>query len=103
MGGIQPPQYVPPAGQTVTIDPNGGSQFMPNEGGVILVPVPRTDEPAVKPSPSPKTPANTAVKPTPDPKATPAGTKTDAPASGLKPLMTPPPKKPAAVKKPNEE
>ncbi|MBP6003415.1 MAG: protein kinase [Pyrinomonadaceae bacterium] len=103
--GPLPPQYIPPGGQTVTVDPNGGSQFMPNEGGVILVPVPQTEDP--KPTPTPKTPAaNTAVKPTPDPKASPAtnpaGPKADAPAVGPKPLMTPP-KKPATVKKNNED
>jgi len=69
----QPPQYLPPGGQTVTIDPNGGSQFMPNEGGVILVPVPKTDDATPKTTPTPKAQAaNTAVKPTPDPKSTPA-------------------------------
>jgi serine/threonine-protein kinase len=86
--GAPPAQSIPPGGQLgvppggqsggqyVTIDPNGGgSQFMPQDGGVILVPVP------VEPSPkaTPKTqPANAAVK-------NPA-----APASTAKPLATPP-------------
>ena len=78
--------YVPPPGQVVTVDPslNGGSQFMPQEGGVILVPVPRTPEATPTPKPSG---ANTA-----QPSPTPAGQK-----PGAKPLATPPPKtKPAA-------
>ncbi|MCC6825647.1 MAG: protein kinase [Acidobacteria bacterium] len=84
-GSVLPPQAIAPPGQTVTIDPNGGSVFMPNEGGIILVPIP-AGEP--KPTPSPKTPnANTAVQPTPAAAATP------------KPLATPPPKAPRAAKK----
>ena len=91
VGGPQPPQYIPPGGQTVTVDPNGGSVFMPNEGGVILVPVPKSDEPA--PTPTPKAPAaNTAVKPTqPEPKASPAVTP-----PGLKPETQAPAQKPAS-------
>jgi hypothetical protein len=90
-------QYVPPGGQVYTIDPNGGSQFMPNDGGVILVPVPANTNTAVKPSPTPKTPAanGAAVKPTPAAEVTPkplaTPPKTDKPAGGqpAKPGSTP--------------
>jgi hypothetical protein len=88
--GSSVPVYVPPAGQTVTIDPNGGSQFMPQSDGIILVPVPMANAntgSTAKPTPTPKSPAgNTAV-----PSATP------------KPMMSPTPKpatsQPAAPKK----
>ncbi len=83
--GTNVPQYVPPGGQTVTIDPNGGSQFMPQSEGVILVPVPvpNNTNSALKPSPTPKTAANTSV-----------------PASTPKPMVSPTPKqnKPADTK-----
>jgi hypothetical protein len=88
---IPPVGYVPPGGQVYTIDPSAGSQFMPPDGGVILVPVPMNTNTAVKPSPTPKTP----------------GSNTDVPPEGAaspKPLATPPPKtertpaKPAADK-----
>lgn len=99
--GAPMPAYVPPPGQTVTIDPNGGSQFMPNDGGVILVPIPKTTEP--KASPTPKAPAaGTTAKPTPDPKApattNPAGTQTDAGKTTGKPPAGAATKKPAATK-----
>ena len=91
-GGIPsagPPlqQYVPPGGQVYQIDPNGGSQIMPQEGGVILVPVPANTNTAVKPEATPKTaPANTVLPTGPETRPTP------------KPMATPPPKndKPAA-------
>ena len=97
MTGPIPPQYLPPGGQTVTIDPNGGSQFMPNEGGVILVPVPKTDDPAVKPSPTPKIPAsNTAAKPIPTPNAGPAANAAVPNTRSGKPVQpSAKPKKPA--------
>ena len=92
--GLPPQAYIPP-GQTVTIDPNGGSQFMPPEGGVILVPVPRDANTAVKPTPTPKpTSANTAIQPssTPKPMATPVPKNTKPttttpakPVTGAKP------------------
>ncbi len=41
--------YVPPRGQVYPIDPNGGGQFMPPEGGIILVPVPANTNTAPKP------------------------------------------------------
>jgi hypothetical protein len=76
---VPPVGYVPPGGQVYTIDPSTGSQFMPPDGGVILVPVPVNTNTAVKPSPTPKTPAsNTAVPP--------------EAAASPKPLATPPPK-----------
>lgn len=85
---LQP--YVPPGGQVYQIDPNNPSQFMPADGGVILVPVPVTNtNTAARPEPSPKAPAaNLAAPAGPEPKQTP------------KPLATPPPKgeKPAAEK-----
>lgn len=92
--GQPPAQYVPPGGQTVTVDPNGGSQFMPPEGGVILVPVPTGN-------------SNTAAKPTPTPKNANTATPTGTP----KPMVSPTPKpasspaKPVATpkKKPGEE
>ena len=72
--GVPPVGYVPPGadgGQYYTVQP-GQSQFMPNENGVILVPVPasNTNTATVKPSPipSPKAPAtnaNVAVQPLP--------------------------------------
>ena len=68
--------YVPQGGQVVTVDPsvNGGSQFMPQDSGVILVPVPVNPE--SNPTPAPTKPAaNTAqppsAVPTPKPMATP--------------------------------
>ena len=78
--GAPPAQYVPPGGQYYTLDPNNpGSQFMPQDGGVILVPIPANTAPAVKPSPTPKTqPANTTVQTAP--------TQDKSP----KPLATPP-------------
>ena len=81
INGVPPAGYVPPPGQSVTIDPNGGSQFMPAEGGIILVPVPRDANTAVRPSPTPKIPA----------------ANTSVPFSTPKPMATPPPKKPATV------
>ena len=69
-----PQPYTPPGGQTVVVDPNGGSQFMPQDSGVILVPVPVQPDANTAPTtkPTPSTPAaNAAVKPTPKPMATP--------------------------------
>jgi serine/threonine protein kinase len=101
--GIAPPVGAPlPGGQTVTIDPNGGSQFMPQgDGSVILVPVPvdpnatptptTTGKPA-KPTP---TPGNPQTAPSPE---TPKTTTTPEP----KPVKTPaqPRKTPVPEKKP---
>ncbi len=78
---VPPVGYVPPGGQVYTIDPYTGSQFMPQDGGVILVPVPANPESGIKPTPTPKAPAgNTAEQPTAAPGTTP------------KPMATPPPK-----------
>lgn len=85
------PQYFPPGGQVYSIDPNGGSQFMPNESGVILVPVPANTNTAAKPETAPKTsPANNAAQPKPEAASTP------------KPMATPPPKAPAANTQPKK-
>ncbi len=65
--GAPPPQYIPPGGQVYTIDPNTGSPFMPNDSGVILVPVPANTDTQVKPSPTPKTPAANADSPSAPP------------------------------------
>jgi hypothetical protein len=106
-GGVPPPgaplqTYVPPGGQVYTIDPNTGSQFMPNQDGVILVPVPiNPPETDPKASPRPKTPAaNTAVQPTPVQAITPKPMATPPPKT--KPGTTQPRKKaPAAENKPS--
>ncbi len=91
-GGVPPPGaplnsqapplgYVAPGGQVYTIDPNTGSQFMPPDGGVILIPVPVNTNTAPNPTASPKSPAaNAAATPNPETGASP------------KPLATPPPK-----------
>lgn len=96
--GAPPTGYVPPGGTQFYIDPNTGSPFMPNDTGVILVPVPANTNAGAgaKPSPTPRTPAananaqtappaNTATKPVPTPRpagntakpAVPATTKPD--------------------------
>jgi serine/threonine protein kinase len=85
--GAPPAQYVPPGGQYYTIDPNNpNSQFMPPEGGVILVPIPANTSAAAKASPTPKTaPANTNTQTTRQPATTPktlaTPPKTDKPAA----------------------
>ena len=68
-----PPMYVQPGGQVYTI-PGEGSQFMPPDGGYILVPQPPNANVnanvSVKPSPSPKgttNQANTQAQPSPTP------------------------------------
>ncbi|HQZ82346.1 MAG TPA: protein kinase [Pyrinomonadaceae bacterium] len=71
-----PPQAIGPPGERVTVQP-GGSVFMPNEGGVILVPVPKTQEP--EPTNTPKNnAANTAVKNPPGTATPPKTTATPA-------------------------
>jgi len=97
--GAPPPQYVPPGGQYYTIDPNNpNSQFMPPDGGVILVPVPANTNTGVKPSPTPKTASANAVVQTPAPgtipKALATPPKTDKTATG------PPKEKPVPTVKP---
>lgn len=96
VAGAPLPVYTQPGGQVVTVDPNanpnGGSVFMPNEGGVILVPIPANNVPDANPTPTPKVPAgNTTVQPGPTTAATP------------KPLATPPPKTPKTTDKPKDK
>jgi serine/threonine-protein kinase len=87
--GSAAPVYVAPPGQTVTIDPNGGSQFMPQSEGVILVPIPvANSNSSPRPTPTPKPAGNTAA-----PSATPKGMVSPTP----KPATTQP--KPAASPK----
>ena len=91
--GMPPAVYIPPGGQTVTVDPSlGGSQFMPPEGGVILVPIPaNTPEPKV--DVTPKTPAANTAAPQPTP-----GTAT----TGPKTFATPQPRAPKPAAKPTK-
>ena len=105
--GAPLPTYIPPGGQVYSIDPNTGSPFMPNDGGVILVPVPANTNTAVKPTPMPKTAAantNTQTVPpanTVAPKATPTPSIPASPPKAVttKP-KTSPTKKPAPGNKP---
>lgn len=96
------PMPAGPEGQRVTIDPNGGSQFMPQgDGSVILVPVevdPNTGRP-IQNNPGGNPPA-TSPDPDPDPAGTkPAATPADKPAT--KPNAKPTPsRKPADKNKP---
>lgn len=95
--GAPPPGYIPPPGQTVTID-GSGSQFMPSEGGVVLVPVDENGKPIVPsttktPKPTPN--ANTAA-PVPDSTPKAATTPEVKPAAKPTPAV---PKKPASTDK----
>lgn len=89
-----PPMYVPPGGQVITIPDGGGSQFMPADGGYILVPVNTNTNANVKPTPTPKsgkTPteaanANTAPPTTATPQATPETKPTPAPKTEKTPV-----------------
>ena len=77
--GAPLPQYIPPGGQVYTIDPSTGSPFMPNDSGVILVPIPANTNTQAQPSPTPRTPAaNT-------------NTQTAPPANTARPPQTAPP------------
>src|SRR5207237_1216672 len=68
--GAPPAQYVPPGGQTMTVNPGGGSQFMPSDivppgcsmlpSGVILCPQPLPANGVPKASPTPRSPAGNA-------------------------------------------
>ncbi len=91
--GAPPPTYVAPGGRVYTIDPNNPSQFMPMEGGVVLVPIPANTNSAAKPSPTPKAPpANANVQATPAPTASPQVRPTQPkPASTPRPVTTQPP------------
>ncbi len=111
-----PPQNIPPGGQIYTI-PGDGSQFMPQDGGYVLVPQPMNTNAnvSVKPSPTPKgTPAqaNTQTQPSPTPaqnpttvtnpetKPTPAPKTEKTPAQN--PAPTPKPNPPASTVKPTQ-
>jgi serine/threonine-protein kinase len=103
-GGAPPagaPTYVAPGGQVVTIDPTTGSPFMPNDSGVILVPVPANSNTA-KPTPSPKQPpanTNTGAIPQTSPAANTAPPKA-TPTPATKTSKTP---RPVPAKSPNSE
>ncbi|HEY0659002.1 MAG TPA: hypothetical protein VGD05_11035, partial [Pyrinomonadaceae bacterium] len=97
-GGSGPPpgapQYIAPGGQVYTIDPNNPSQFIPQDGNIILVPLPANTSAAntsvnanVKPSPTPRSNnANANVAPTPKPAPE---TKPTAPVTEKPPAKTP--------------
>ena len=88
------PSYIAPGGQIVTIDPATGSPFMPNESGVVLVPVPMNSNTA-KPTPTPKQPpanANTGTVPQATPAANSAPKQTPTPRPARSPRTTPTPK-----------
>jgi eukaryotic-like serine/threonine-protein kinase len=104
-GGVPPPgappgatvmqPYMAPGGQVYTIDPNSGSQFMPTEGGgVILVPIPANTAPPANTATRPQ--GNTASQPAAN-TAAPTGTPTST-NSAARPMATPPPRnqRPAA-------
>lgn len=84
--GAPPQNYVPPGGQVYTIDPNNPSQFMPLDGGVVLVPVPANTIAEKKPSP------------TPTPQTPPANTAAGSGAETKPAVPKPSPAKPPAVK-----
>lgn len=106
-GGVPPPG-APPAfpkgGQTITIDPNSPSPFMPPAGcipqpsGILLCPAPITPTNTARPTPTPKAPpanANTATTvPTPKtaevkPSPTPAAKTPASPQQKLTPAAKP--------------
>ena len=101
-----PPEAIAPPGQRVTVQP-GGSVFMPSEGGVILVPVPKNQEPDA--TPTPKTgAANTAVKNPAGAAGTPKATAppekaTDKPAASAADPKKTPAAKPVKKGKTEEE
>lgn len=84
---------IPPGGQTITIDPNAGSPFMPPDGcvlqpsGILLCPKPLTAN------------TNTTPRPSPPPTATPAANAQPSPAAptNTQPRVTPTPS-PGGVK-----
>lgn len=103
--GAPPPGYMPPGGQTVTIDGSGG-QFMPNlsdlppgctqtPSGIILCPKPVDENAEAKPTPTPKTPL--VANPPSTPNTPPATTTTPETKPATKP--GPAPKKPASTDK----
>jgi len=97
--GAPPTQYVAPGGQVYTIDPNNPSQFIPQDGNIILVPLPANTSvnANVKPSPTPRSSnANANVAP-PSPAAP---TATPKPSPETKPPTAPPPTEKPPVKTP---
>ena len=74
LAGEMPVQVAIPGGQTVTIDPTTPSQFMPQEGGVMLVPIPSNSAPESSTTPATKPAADVGTVPSATPKqmATPA-------------------------------
>jgi len=110
--GAPPTQYIGPGGQVITIDPNNPSQFMPNEDGIIYVPLqPTNSNVNTNPQPLPANntknantsvntqPTNTAptnkTQPTPKPEATqPKSEKTP-----VKPADQPKTTKPSTTEK----
>lgn len=92
-----PSGYVPPGGQVYTIDPNNPSQFMPNESGIVLVPVPAANTATARPTPTPRgSSANSNSAPATEPKPT------TTPARQLAPASTPAPR-PSPAKETNNE
>jgi serine/threonine protein kinase len=101
-GGAPPPgaPSFPPGGQVYTIDPNNPSQFMPADGGVVLVPVPVNTNTAAKPSPTTKTSAANSNTATAVPSPKPAETK-PSPTPGK--TTVPPQQKPTPAAKPTAQ
>ena len=105
-GSIPPDVAIPPPGKVVTVDPNSPSVFMPNESGVILVPVPRDNDAAPGDDKGAKSAANanTGRPPATVPNKAPANT-----AKPAKPAETAPAKdakpapKPATPAKPADK
>ena len=93
-----PPQYVAPNGQVYTIDPNGGSQFMPPDGSMVMVPVPIPTNTAANTQATPATTPKTTNTPAANtqPQATPADNQ-------AKPTPTPAPKTDKTPAKPTEQ
>ncbi len=87
-----PPPYFPPGGETYTVDPNSPSPFTQDApcilqpSGIYLCPVPNAT-PVLRPSPTPKTPANANVSASPTPSA--AQKPSPTPAAPVKPNPTP--------------
>lgn len=85
--GAPPPQYIPPGGQTVQIEPGGGSQFMPQESGTVLYTIDASGRcvrvPSMEPIPCP---ANAPGRATPKPAMTP---KPEEENPATKPSPTP--------------
>jgi len=91
--GSQVPVYPSTGGPVVTIDPNNpNSPFMPNEGGIILVPIP-ANTPEPKPTATPKPGAGTTAQPSPTPVTAPTP----------KQMATPIPKAPKTNDKPKDK